>query len=602
MTRQTRQLNWGIYLARSLFALGVVTGIFIFLLARIIKNHVDPIFMVTTLDIFHNLFYGFIALYVFYILIGFFRAPITGGYRAIYALALGTLAGLFPLYAILKTRPDFQFTHGMVALVAMLMINMALGFWMRSKPNETSRLSTVLRRGFPVTDLLLPEPVRRAYFTGNKVLGGFGVIFPLLLIAIPFSLLTLIAASDYSHPDVHAPRYHPCFQKVLGDSMGREAPMMTPVFTKPIKDSLPDKIFGPEFFGMRLSENDDVLWVSQINILSRIQLKPTRLLRMSFLQTQPGAGVLDFSLLPGENRIVAVMFSKGILEVLNFNATDLTLSDETQFKMDFGDLEEKSQTLWDSQREIQVGVTEKGLARFSADGKTITRVNLCQKISWAILDPKRRLIYTTFFLPGKLTAFDVDTLEQKQTLALPPLAQRIAIDPVSDRLFISYPAEGLIRVVDLESFTVKRTIKTAFGVRALWVDSNRRLLFTAGFSPYMEIFDLDNLTLATRLKAPFWSRNILTAKKDNFGFVSSMYGLYQIDLEKVEMKIQGPHWEKADLFFDLFHLANRLIHLLPIHLIEYETSSGGSLPPLCKPVQLPGGKIESLNQIDGVLP
>jgi hypothetical protein len=173
----------------------------------------------------------------------------------------------------------------------------------------------------------------------------------------------------------------------------------------------------------------------------------------------------------------------------------------------------------------------------------------------AFEEKHQRLVHAAWGLP--LAALDPATFRVKQTLPVPPRPERMAVDTTTDRLFVAFPMEGRLLVVDLGKFAILQWVDVTPGISLVAVDENRRRLFLGGLSPLVEIRSLDDLSLMARLQAPAWQRWLAFDAVENRLFLTSkLHGLWEIDLARAD---RGQWFDRYDPFFTFLSWAVRAL-------------------------------------------
>ncbi len=494
------------------------------------------------MDLYHALFYALIpgAAIIMFLPVGAFK-NLRLRWRVVATIVVGCFTGSAPVLALKAARPEYILPAGFLFLCFLLGLNAALlVFFNGVQKKKKSAFWKTVSYGFIVSDVLVPVLVWLNYRWGRSRLYPLWRVIPATYFCLPLALIVFMSPPPISS---------------------------TPLFSA--KTRLISEF--PNYYDLVAHDEGSFVWVSRYDSLSKIN---TLTGEESLPKRDPvfrshGVNALALSS-DGKHLTVASFGAKGYL-LSKIDAKTLEVEKESSFAPIKSDFVGGSVMLTDDERGIVLAAFEEGIVRFSADMEAMTVFHPMSMTSFAVLDPKRRIAYLSFQMPGMLIALDVDTLRVLHYLLVPEGAQRLVLDPVRDRLFVSFPMESLVRVVDLDGFRMTEAIHTFFGVRTLHLDQERRLLFFGGFAPYMEVYNADDLVLLDRLRAPAWQRGIITTKDPFYAFITTSNALWQMDLHGLSKGGLSSFLHRIDPFFLLQRFNTSL--LLRLHIIEMQSGT-----------------------------
>ena len=535
------------YLSRTLSVLFVGLIFFSIYLKRYVLSldHGSIVASLASMDIWRGVFYG-LAPAIFILL--FTPRKILAGFRlfqrAVISVAVGFIIGAGPIVGYLFSRDEMPLPAQFFPVSVWLGLNIAsLLILVFPKRDDDKNSTILLRRAFFAGDLLLPMAVWRQYAKGGNIFIRIFRIIPATILILPFLYIVLTNPQPLSM----APDIHPSISRIDGY----------------IKNG----------YGMIVGDQGDLLWISKGNTLSRLEIKNGKIIKEidspKFLGSQDEVFVNHAAFDHVGSELLAAGFDgdNKICQLLKLDSETMAVIEEKLFLIEEAGNMGSSNFLWDFKRNILVAAFEGALVRFSSDLNYITAFSHLSYSSDALLDPVRPLIYVCFYTPGMVIAFDVKTLKVEKFILLPQYAQRLAVDPQMDRLFISFPVEGVIRVIDLKKFEVVRDIFATLGIREMHVDARHRVLITGGFSPYMEIYSLDDLKLLDRRIAPSWQREMASSENGEHIYISSQTGLWK-------MKMDYMPDENRKFIFDPYFLFMRVAIPIAQRYSGFEPTKG----------------------------
>jgi hypothetical protein len=390
-------------------------------------------------------------------------------------------------------------------------------------------VSKFLRWPVLLVDMIAPVAVWLEYSKDRKTAGNalFQMlrIFPALILCLPF-----------------------CFV-ILNQPPSLYALHRLPINVERIDDENDTSIF------IQLNREEDALLVSLVHKFKKISLREKATEYKTPEHIQLKSGSYEFVLDKKSGHLLTASTEDDYYLLTKIDSDTLKILERHFFRVEVSRQMGSAVMLWDPERQITVAVFEGGILRFTDD---LTEISHSLRLSFApdaILDPRRRLIYVCFTTPGMLIAYDADNLRVKKYLLLPGNAQRLEIDEKRDRLFISFPAESVIRVVDLTDFQQIDSIHSLLGVRTVRLDKARDLLFAGGFAPYIETYQADNYTLVGRTRSPHWQRSMTTSSQEPVAYFSTFQGIWKYNYQTL-VEGNGSILDRYDPFFLLQHLVS----------------------------------------------
>ncbi|MDP8256222.1 MAG: hypothetical protein P9M14_10775 [Candidatus Alcyoniella australis] len=163
----------------------------------------------------------------------------------------------------------------------------------------------------------------------------------------------------------------------------------------------------------------------------------------------------------------------------------------------------------------------------------------------------RGLLYA-LSLQGTLDELKLETLDFERRVGVPGNSAGLAYDPQTDRLLVAAPTQAQVLLIDRKTLEPAGSIQTLVGCRALAVEPEQRLLFVAGFAPYLEIFDLDTLEPLDRVLCPPWVRKIVVDPQSRLALMTDKHiGLTFYRYGPAVRRGRGPLGAFDDPFFPL---------------------------------------------------
>jgi hypothetical protein len=154
-------------------------------------------------------------------------------------------------------------------------------------------------------------------------------------------------------------------------------------------------------------------------------------------------------------------------------------------------------TIFIPEKDLLVAADETGfLAAFDAANQfkaRATKYFADQDQLWALkYCLKQNELYV--LMSEYIYSFDLDDFSLKRQGRLHGKGCDCLADCPTDRLFISFPEQARVLVLDSKTFKPIRSLDAPFGVRTLGMDFSRRLLFVSSISGIMEIYNADDLS------------------------------------------------------------------------------------------------------------
>ncbi|MDP8254853.1 MAG: hypothetical protein P9M14_03810 [Candidatus Alcyoniella australis] len=492
--------------------------------------------IVAQLDLYHALFYALLPTFALLLLTPLIGRASRMRVRLSLApcLLLAALVGWLPLQAALFTRPSHAFNVWTVAASIYLALNVFCIIWLHLNGLCTGRIADLLFKGWGLADLLAPTAVWSAYRTsGNRALT--------LARAIPALLVTLVGLL----PWLFAP------QSI--DSATRFHPALTQLREPPCYQTLADPRDGSlivttdENLLLRLEPHcGDVL--AQIDTgMQTLQSVALDLEADQLLASNPAVGrtlVLD-------PRSYAVEHDAQVVNRLEVETNKW----RTVAPLKHGLIASYSMNLF---------------ALLDAEGSRIAALypdegtpHYTGGHADALYLPQNDELLVTIWDVGKLMVLDAQTLAEKRWLPTPIYPERMALDPQTNRLLITLPLPGQLMLVDLERFEEIGRVDVFPGVRVIAVDPQNRLLLLAGFSPVIELRNLDDLSLIDRIHGPPWARWASIDPQRNSAYIcSGWFGVFRIDLDRLGPGSPRAKQRRNDVFYPLVGRVSRLVQRL----------------------------------------
>ncbi|MDP8254195.1 MAG: hypothetical protein P9M14_00460 [Candidatus Alcyoniella australis] len=163
----------------------------------------------------------------------------------------------------------------------------------------------------------------------------------------------------------------------------------------------------------------------------------------------------------------------------------------------------------------------------------------------------------------RLVCLDARTLEVRRSIEVPAWPEQIVLDPATDRLIVSFPLLGRLLVVDRSDYRFLRWADSVPGVRRMAIYDKQRWIITCGFSPIIEIRQLDDFRLVRRLTARGWARwGEVDQQRDKFYFTTQGQGAWQLDLARADSDERTRVLQRLDPFYLLLNSANAVFRSL----------------------------------------
>jgi hypothetical protein len=394
-----------------------------------------------------------------------------------------------------------------------------------------NRLSKTLRFAWVGADALFPFGVWSGYAKNRLTVFGMIRFVPAAMLLFPLTFFLILFLPV--EPSVATPH--------------------------PSMESLSTTVIDPDSFFMRLNSGSNVIWVSKRHSILRMELDDEGTGEAALVPAGPaeGKGAYSFGLSSSEKQLLVSGHQDNDIRLLLLDASTMDVLWDKAFAMPGGEVLKRSIMLWDSDRELALAVYDAGslerhgggIVKFSPDLNSIVRFGMCGNLQDAILVPDRRRILVLSYRPGMILEVDADSLEILRYALLPDFANQIAADWKRRRLFISFPIEGVIRILDLNTFDVAHTVPSVIGVRSLLVLEQKNALITAGYSPYAQVYRLSDLHRINRVVLRNWIRNSAYNPVTEQVYFSSMWGLFKIPIQDLLEEKEPSIWNKVAPFF-----------------------------------------------------
>ena len=454
--------------------------------------------------------------------------------KLISALSVAGFGALLPVYGLLSVRGTIILPVLVIPAVGYIFINLlAMVITGGQEEFRDSRPAKRIRRAFPLSDTLLPGALFAGYVPHPSKLFSLLRIIPAVLICLPLAYITISNLPKTGLPN----SYSSGIDRV---------------------NYFEGEIVDRSFHDVKLNSEGHPVLVDDRSVLTLVDPVNRRAIANRPLKKNCAIG---FSMGPKGETVMVLNNDPSEFLFTWFDTKNLNIQKEENYFLDDANNFGWSMSLWDPQRDIQLGVTAGGTLKSDLEKGEPTDL-LRAYPDHAVLDPNRNSFYLCFHIETVIAEHDTNTLELKRTVKVPQLASRMAIDPVTDRLYVSFPAEGVIRVIDLNNFEVVDTVFSFYGVRTIFVDAERRLLFFSGLPPFMEVRSADDFSLISRLSTPSWIRAMATDPKKPIAYLATFEGLFEMDLNRVDRGAAALLFAKSDPYFLISSMLGKLVQKL----------------------------------------
>ncbi|HPQ70557.1 MAG TPA: hypothetical protein PKW95_15640 [bacterium] len=454
---------------------------------------------------------------------------------------------IFPFYMLQRCR-DIVTLHWIIVTWILLIALNLFGYFLFQHPRfEKSKSFNRFIRLVPfLTDLLIPMIVFGQYQKGERPLPGWLKIAPAAFLAISLMAVSIPNFIDESSPKLH--------REIAEVYSGRN-----------------------DTFYAAFDPSKDVLWSSKLDEITKMDFSKGGFLESNVaipIEPFEGRGAKKFALSADHSKMMAAGIGPKSIRIMQIDADTMAPDWIRRLKIEAGERLFRSSTFWDQKRDLLLVTYDSGywsdvrtdagdLYHLASDGSRIYQFISCGNVTDALLLPEQRIILVLYLQPGLLASFDADTLEMKGSLPLPKFGDQLALDRQRNLLYASFPREGLIRQIDLETLQVTGKMYSVFGVRSLQVIEEMNLLVAGGLSPYVELFDLGSLNLVGRIVSPPWIRMLQWEPVTKTLFFSTNMGVYKWPLGDSDQKRNMPFFERMDPFFGSLNIAARILSTFP---------------------------------------
>lgn len=508
----------------------------------------DQVRFIEQFDVLHNLFFALIPAAL--LLLFFPIKPVDKRSRPRIAV-VGVFAfavGILPLFTLCFSRDPYIFSKGVLLGCAYILLNVAgLVFAANMSPESLKKIFALMRNIPIVADASFPILVWAGYDKRLWVFRRPLRLVPVFMILLPCVFMATINVQ----PEKSLPKIALQFSMVPTNS---------------------EELVGAGYYDLQV-DGDGALLATE-GESSLVRFSPPDFLKTEQVEL-PADGSYGISLDSGSGIVTLLTQNDWKTSLVILDSKTLQIKREEIFTQHMQRQNGCMLTLYDKNRDICIGATEGVVVSLLPGQAGISRIR--PDAYFACLDPNRRRFYSAHRDFGLFLSNDADTLKVDRWFPLPKGSERSAIDPVSDRCLLSYPVEGMIRVIDLDKFKVEKEIRSFFGVRTLWVDEKRRLIFAGGLTPFIEIRNADTLAFLDRIVAPPWQRDFATDPNSNILYVSSAHGIFKAEFSDRDGYGFFQRIKKYDPFFLMFQLINPT--LLRLMNIDIAPGDAKNLPP-----------------------
>ena len=493
------------------------------------------------LDVLQALFYAilFPALFLLFIPLGFIKS-LSLRTKVIFYLTAVMFCGVLPIYLLSSCRPGVTPDPLIISFFILCTLNV-LGVivlsdrWVIKYP----KVGRALIRIPILFDLLLPMAVWLEH--GKNLPHFFRLlrVLPVLYLLAPPALITLNSLP----PRNVFPKIEKTFRQI---------------HTFPL-DSF-HAVPGPD---------EKELWISKLQSMTKVDILNEKPEISVDIPTYPieGRGANVFAFDNQKKTILAAGHVNGNVRLIKVDADTLKIFWDRSYLVPKGEKMQRSIIMSDQKRQMVFAAYDSGfienkgggILRFSEDLESVTHFNSCGNLFDAVADFDNSQIFALYAHPGLIVRYDVDSLNVISAAAIPEMGETLLHDRKAKKLYIAFPAQGLIRVYDSESLNLLHTLNSVLGVKSMILLEAERKIIAGGYSPYVDVFDLNEMKLVNRFKAPAWQRGIdLSPEKERIYF-STFVGIWWIPSRQA-LSVQGSdRVARYDPFFTILRLSVQMI-------------------------------------------
>ena len=164
--------------------------------------------------------------------------------------------------------------------------------------------------------------------------------------------------------------------------------------------------------------------------------------------------------------------------------------------------------------------------------KPIQKVEIGDRIESALFNEKLNRYLLTYFEKYPFMRLLSPDGNQIQELRVPQMQGGIAISNENKEFYVALPLRGEIFVFDRQTLSLRRKIRTVFGVRGMAVGTKKNLLVAVSmFNGHTDILDIRKNESLCRPFTGYYLREVALDEKKEQAFISSMLGgIYRLDL------------------------------------------------------------------------
>ena len=475
--------------------------------------------LISQLDLFRALFYASIPALLILLFVPSTNAdqPTFSRRKVAWAFIAALAAGAPPFVSVFWARPELAFRLSFLAACCYVGLNAFLLVWIQRGLPWPASATSFARRAFPLADALAPMIVWAEYRKSHgPVLALWRPLSVGLVLLVPF-LPWLLAPESATSPPPLSPAFH---QLSTGD-----------------------------YYQVAIDESNRVVTVLQKDHRIRVFDPSTRRV-LKELILPDRAELQSVAIQPQPRRLIGISLQLNRLWEIDADSFEIIRDSPIERVTTPGEFI-CCRTFAHPLGRLYANCGT-GLFLLRQDGEKLRIAAQYGGLPGdLVFDNKRdQLIYAAWGLP--LAALNPANLLLLQSLKIPVRPEHMAIDPATNRLFVAFPMEGELLVVDLETFTAQKWLSVFPGVRVLAVDQARRRLFLGGVSPIIEVRSLDDFSVIDRLSAPPWMRWLaFDAKNNRLYLTSQLHGLWELDLDHLGEKTTANFIARYDPFFSL---------------------------------------------------
>ncbi|MDP8256373.1 MAG: hypothetical protein P9M14_11540 [Candidatus Alcyoniella australis] len=501
-----------------------------------IRNAVGLMDVIAQLDLFHDLSYALLPAALLLLLAPRLRTKPLPRLMLLLALPVALAVSFYlsrlPLHVAQGYWPQTAEVNGSDRAANYLGLNLFIVLWFHVLGQSGGALQTAAARLPLLSDLLVPSLV---WATGRA---RNGLWFAPLRVFQTALVCTALFVPWVIHP-------HPL--ESIPPELDRfsNAPMR--------------RLIGPPAYQVFVHPNNGTLLMT-INTQGIYLIDPQDGSRLAELE--PGLPNMQIVAYDDQtDQYVYVDADAG--RTLELDAATLQIVRETAIENPMPDLIEQYMlmTLLPDGRDTLAVYCQVAVLRVTPQGDRISAYNIHQSLLSSVeYDPRRKTYHVPLWAPGELVEMDGESLWIGRRLAIPNFAERTALDPQTDLLYVALPLRGQLLAVDLERYQPAALVPSFPGLRLVSLDHAGGRMIISGFAPLIEVRSLSDYSLIDRIPGPPWARWMDVDERNSKLYLTScIYGLYELDLDALGGDSWPARWRRMDPFYPAAGLLARLI-------------------------------------------